>query len=117
MNFVSDKTEISVSVSTKAPGAAFQLTATESGTDMTYVITMPSAGYYHFKMFLTNTATTPNKQATGTLPTGGTTTEWHETTASDGTLTKVITNVGAGTWVIWAVFLGVAAPKTLTFTT
>lgn len=98
--------DITAVVSNQAANLGYTLAITGTGTSRTATITMNRTGYFLFRIWLTDSATAPGTQ-TLNPPSGDTTTEWWECTASTGVLTKTITHTGAATtWYVNAVLIG-----------
>lgn len=68
----------------------------------TITIAIPGTGTYHYKMFLSDSATVPD--VTLTPPSESSQVEWEGYTDSTGNVTKTIEHSGSHTWYVWASF-------------
>jgi len=109
--------DLTAVVTNQAANLGYIIAVSGTGTSRTVTVTMNRTGYFMFRLWLTDSATSLNT-VTLTPPSGDTTAEWWEVTNSSGVLTKTITHTGAAdTWYFNAVMLGqVGTSDALTFT-
>lgn len=91
-----------------SPNANYTVAVSGTGVTRTVTITMNSAGYYLFKLWLIDTASNPGLESA--FPTSGEArTNWEIVTTSAGVITKTFTHNGSRTWYLATSVGGVVA--------
>jgi hypothetical protein len=100
-----NRTGLAIETSLKSPNTPFEIAVTGTSASKTITITVDHAGYWLFRLWLVDSATTPGSK-TLFPPSGSDVAEWYEVTNSSGVLTKTITHSGTRSWYVCATLVG-----------